>query len=143
MIKPHEITLKTLDGKDKNFIIHRFDCITGREILTQYPITGAPKLGQYDDNKKLMLKLLSFVKVVASDGSQLKLDSETLITNHVPDTETLVRIELEMFKYNYSFFQSGGVFEVLTQLVSLVKGSNDIPMSTDLSELSSPADKPL
>ena len=127
MIKPHEITIKTLDGEEKKYILHRFDCITGREILTQYPITGAPKIGQYDDNKKLMLRLLSFVKVVASDGNKLKLDSETLITNHVPDTETLVRIELEMFKYNYSFFQNGGVFEALTQLVSLTKGSNDTP----------------
>ena len=65
------------------------------------------------------------------DGKKIKLDSETLIKNHVPDGETLLRIEYEMFKYNYSFFQNGDVFDILTQLVAKVQGSNNTPTSTD------------
>lgn len=132
MIKPKEIKIKTLDGEEKKYVIHRFDCITGRELLTQYPITGAPKIGKYEDNKTLMLTLMSFVQVVLSDGTKLALDSETLINNHVPDAETLLKIEYETFKYNYSFFRSGDVFGVLAQLVSAVKGSNNTPTLTDL-----------
>jgi len=134
MIAPHEITVTTIDGDEKKYLLHRFDCITAREVLTQYPTTGAPSTGKYEDNQKLMLKVLSFVCAVVDD-KKIKLDSETLIKNHVPDGETLLRIEYEMFKYNYSFFQKGDVFDVLTQLISKVQSNNNTQTSTDLSEL--------
>ncbi|VDY34656.1 Uncharacterised protein [Morganella morganii] len=91
----------------KTFIISRLPAITGREILAKYPLSNAPKIGDYEVSKDAMLKMMAYVCVPVS-GEELPLKTQALIDNHVPDGESLIRLELEMLKYNTSFFGKGG-----------------------------------
>lgn len=140
MIESKEFPLKLEDGSEKTYILHKFSCIEGREILTQYPVTGMPKLGSYEENQKLMFRVLAKVSIRLSDDSELYLSNRSLIENHIPDAETLLKIEFEMFKYNFNFFCSGDVFEVLKILTAQLL--NNTQTSTDLSEQSSLVDRP-
>ena len=96
MIEPKEIQYD-----EKTYVISKFPAIAGREILTQYPITGAPVIGNYKANEELMLKVMSFVGVKL-DGIPIpmKLETKILIDNHVKSWETLMKLEKDMIIYN-------------------------------------------
>ena len=103
-IKPLEVTIKSIDDGEKEFRISRVPATQGREIFTQYMPTAMPKIGDYKSNEKLMKMLMCFVDVKAADGSWIRLDNEVILNSHVTDWEMLVKIELEMVKYNTNFF---------------------------------------
>jgi len=103
MLEPKEIEL---DGKI--YVISKFPAVAGREIITQYPLTGAPVIGNYKANEALMFKVLSFTAVKLEGRPEpMLLNSQILIDNHVKSWETLMTLEKEMMVYNCSFFQSG------------------------------------
>ncbi len=127
LIKPKEIECKSIDGDKYKFTISRIPATYAREIITQYPITGAPKIGNYEANEKLMIKLMSYVEVIGPKGGAIRLTSRTLIDNHVVDFDVLGRIEYEMLKYNSNFFNIGKISKGLkgfesniTQLVTRI-----------------------
>lgn len=101
MIEPKEVEV---DGK--TFHISKVPAMAGREIFTQYITTGAPKIGDYDKNQALMLKMMSFVSV-ETEGGMLSLSTKELINNHVPSWENLMLLEKHMIEYNCSFFANG------------------------------------
>ena len=94
MIEEKEITVKTQAGVDKAFIISKFPAIAGREIIAKYPLSGMPKLGDYQVNEETMLKLMCYVAAKTPDGGQIALTTKELINNHIPEWETLARIEI-------------------------------------------------
>jgi len=141
LIQPKQVQIKTQEGVEKTYTLSKFDAISGREILTQYPISAIPKLGDYKTNKEMMLKILSFVEVTTDAGTQQRLTTEALIQSHVPDWETLARIEAGMVEYNCSFFGNGRAstfFEGIAQKVPALITK----MLTDLSAQSSRKDAP-
>lgn len=107
LLQPKEVSVKKQDGSEKTFVLSKFPAIQGREIVTQYPLSAIPKLGDYKVNEQIMHKLMSFVGVPMPDGSVLRLTTPTLIDNHVGDWECLARLEAGMIEYNVSFFGSG------------------------------------
>lgn len=115
MLEEKEITVTTQAGVEKTFIISKFPAIAGREIICKYPMSSLPKIGDYAVNEETMLKLMGYV-AVKTDAGNLQLKTKDLIDNHVPDWETLSKIEIEMMSYNCSFFQNGkisGFFEII------------------------------
>jgi hypothetical protein len=124
LLEPLEFEVATMAGDMRKYIISKFPAISGREIVSNYPLTALPKIGDYKSNEQTMLKLMSFVGVMMPNGVPLRLSTIELINNHVPDWETLARIEVAMLQYNTSFFGKGEVssfFVSLTQkyLVSI------------------------
>ena len=107
MIEPKEITLKTQKGDEKRYIISKFPAVAGREIVTKYPVSNVPKLGDYQQSEDVMLKLMAFTAVVTPDGAPLQLTTRALVDNHVPDWETLAKLEWAQLEYNVSFFGEG------------------------------------
>jgi hypothetical protein len=107
MIKPKQISLQTMDGDTREYTISRIPAVQAREIVSQYPVSAVPKIGDYKVNEAMMLKILSYVTVTTDAGTELALTNKTLIDNHVPDWETLARIEMAMVEYNTSFFSNG------------------------------------
>jgi hypothetical protein len=103
---------KTIEIDGKLFIISKFPVVAGREIITQYPLSGIPKLGDYKTNESLMLKIMSYVAIPMGEG-ELCLSTQVLIDNHVGSWETLIKLEMAMMEYNCSFFQSGRVSSFL------------------------------
>ena len=122
LIKPKEITVIDSDRQQHTFIISRFPATIGREILAKYPLSNAPKIGDYEVSKEAMLKMMAYV-AVEKEGQEIYLKTSTLIDNHVPDGEALIRLELEMLKYNTSFFGNGGSQNFLQYLLGKLSGS--------------------
>lgn len=106
LLEPLEVDIETPDGGSKRFIISKFPAIAGRKIVSQYPVTGMPKLGDYDQNEHIMLELMKFV-AVPTDNGEIALSTQAMINNHVPDWETLAKLEIKMMEYNCSFFGNG------------------------------------
>jgi len=120
LLEPKEEPITLPDGSIKTFILSKFPAVAGREIITQYPTSAAPKIGSYQLNEELMFKLLGYVAVPMPNGEPLRLSTETLVNNHVPDFETLMKIEWAMMNYNCSFFRDGkmsGFLETLAEKV--------------------------
>ncbi len=122
LIKPKEITVIDSDRQQHTFIISRLPATIGREILAKYPLSNAPKIGDYEVSKEAMLKMMAYV-AVEKEGQEIYLKISTLIDNHVPDGEALIRLELEMLKYNTSFFGNGGSQNFLQYLLGKLSGS--------------------
>ncbi len=138
-IKPKEITLKSIDGETKVFMLSRIPAIKARKMITQYPITAAPKIGDYEVNEKLMIELLSFVSVVTDDGSKLPLSTTSMIDNHVSDGEMLMKLEYAMMDYNTGFFKIGKISKGLdgfagkvTQLVTQILTNSQVSSSANV-----------
>lgn len=105
-LQPKDVQIECHDGTSKAFTLSKFPAIAGREIITQYPLSALPKVGDYATNKAMMLKIMAFVSV-PTDAGPLALSTESLVDNHVPDFECLMRLEMAMIEYNVSFFANG------------------------------------
>lgn len=136
MIEPKEIVITTQKGESKPFIISKFPAVQGREIIAKYPLSAMPKLGDYAVNEETMLKLMAFVAVPRESGEPLQLTTRGLIDNHVPDWETLARIEVAMMEYNVSFFGNGKGSTFLEAITKKAQAFLSQTL-TDLSGLSS------
>ena len=135
LINSIEKSIDLPDGGSKTFILSKFDAVSGREIVSQYPISGMPKLGDYKVNEAIMLKLMSFVAVKNGDQVQ-RLETRELVNNHAGDWETLAKLEMAMMEYNCSFFGNGkasSFFDSLAKKVPALISS----MLTDLLDQSS------
>lgn len=101
--------------------IGKFPAIAGREILSKYPLSNIPKLGDYPASEEVMLKLMSFVERITPEGQTIRLTSRALIDNHVKDWETLVKIEIASLEHNCSFFQNGKALSFLKKSLGLAE----------------------
>jgi hypothetical protein len=122
MIEPIE---KEIDGK--TYVISKFPAVAGREIIAKYPLSGMPKLGDYQVNEETMLKLMTYVGVITESGNTQMLTTRSLVDNHVKSWETLAKIEMAMMEYNCSFFANGristffgGIAQKLPQLITSI-----------------------
>lgn len=121
LIKPKEVEIKDCDGNVKTFIISRIPAVPMREVMAKYPVSNIPKLGEYQASKEVMGLLMSYVAVrVGEEGNEreIQLTNTALINNHVPDAESLLRIEYAMLQYNTSFFGQGDLSNFLTGLIA-------------------------
>lgn len=141
MLQPKEIRVTAQAGDERVYILSKFPAIAGREIIAKYPLSAMPKLGDYAVNEETMLKLMAFVGVPMGDDKEpLMLKTRALIDNHVPEWETLARVEVAMLEYNVSFFGNGkasGFLEAITQKAQALLSRT----LTDLSGQSSPKEK--
>lgn len=135
MIEPKEVKIKTQDKGEKTYIISKFPAIAGREVIAKYPLSGLPKLGEYAVNEETMLKLMSFVAVKTDGGNVQSLSTKELVDNHVPDWETLARIEIEMMGYNCSFFQEGKISNFLDIIKANAKQLISSTLTDSLAQL--------
>ncbi len=142
LLKPEELILEDEDGVSHKYILSNFDAVAGRHIISQYPMTGLPKVGDYAENEKLMFKLMGYVAVVTSNGSHLRLSTEALIMNHVPNFEMLAKIEMKMMEKNCSFFRDGRSLSFCDNIAQVFT-KKILEMLTLSSEQSLPQEKPL
>lgn len=135
--------IKLTDGSEKEFIISKFDAVSGRKIVSQYPISGVPKLGDYDTNEALMLEMMTFVAIPGKDGTDpLRLSTRELVNNHVPEWETLAKLEWAMMEYNCSFFADGRVSGFLDDLMETLPQSILSMLTPLLDQLSAKNSQP-
>jgi len=135
LLEPKEVEFTTQGGEVKTFLLSKFPAIAGREIVAKYPLSAMPKLGDYAVNEETMLKLMAFVAVSLPTGP-LRLSTRALVDNHVPDWETLARLEVGMMEYNCSFFGNGRAstfFEAIGQKAQALISKTLMDLSGQLS----------
>lgn len=136
-LEPKEIEI---DGC--TFVISKFPAVEGREIFAKYASSNIPKVGQYEASEAVMLKMMAYVQRVPADGSEpVRLQTKTLVNNHVPNWEILAKLEWHMLQYNFSFFRDGKALGFCEKLEVLAT-SKVSAMLTGLLEKLSPAAKP-
>lgn len=138
MIEPKEVIIN-YDGEDYKFNISKFPATVGREIISKYPVSNLPKIGDYAVSEETMLKLMGYVERVYDDRTQ-PLTNKALVDNHVPNWEILAQLEMAMIQYNCSFFRNGKGLDFLKKLQSLAE-PKITEMLTALSGKSSPQAK--
>lgn len=136
------IELIEVQHEGKTFLLSKFPAVAGREIVSKYPLSGMPKLGDYKTNEETMLKLMSFVAIKLKDGIVLHLDSRDLIDNHIKSWETLARLEIEMLEYNVSFFQNGRISNFLTDIAPKLQAWISKTLTDSLAQLSQTEKQP-
>lgn len=141
LLLPKEIEVETAEGEKKTYIISKIPAVQCREIASKWFGSALPKIGNYAINQEMMFKILSYVAVNAGE-TQLRLTTEALVNNHVPDWETLERIEAAVMSYNCSFLRAGknstSFQEFFQKSLALI-----IKTLTDSSAQSSQPGKPL
>lgn len=102
LLEPKEIVI---DGS--TYKIGKVPAVAGREIITKYPLSNIPRVGDYAVSEEIMLKLMSYVERVLPGGGTVRLMTKELVNNHVPSWETLVKLEAAALEHNCSFFHNG------------------------------------
>ena len=141
LIQPKEIVIN-FEGEELKFNIGKFPATVGREIITQYPINNIPKVGSYLQSEEIMLKLMKFVERVYDDKDPIPLVNKTLIDNHIPSWEVLIKIEAFVIDYNCSFFELGKVLSSLKEWKALAEPKNIKTLMDSLASLSQAAKQP-
>jgi hypothetical protein len=100
---------KEITINNRVFYLTKFPSVAGREIITKYPVSNTPKLGDYGVSEETMLKLMSFVycNVAVGGTNYIALTTKDLVNNHTGSWETLVKLEYAMLEYNCTFLQNG------------------------------------
>lgn len=123
LIKPEIFNLQDMDGKEISVILSRFPATVGREISVKYPMANLPKIGDYQVGEETMQKLMAYVGIPQADGAEpLMLKTKELINNQIPDSETLMKIEMAMLEYNFSFFRKGAISDFFNEFAQMLSG---------------------
>lgn len=117
LIKPQDVTVTDLDGEERTFIISRLPATVGREILSKYPVANAPKIGDYGVSSEAMRLMMKYVAIPRDMAEPLCLTTQALIDNHVPDGQSLIKLEFEMLRYNCDFFGLGSNQDLAGSLI--------------------------
>ncbi len=143
LINPKEITIN-FEGEDLKFNIGKFPATVGREIISKYPVSNMPKIGDYKVSEETMLKLMSYVERVYEEEETrtIALTSRTLVDNHVPSWEVLIKIEAFVIDYNCSFFELGKVLSSLKEWKALAEPKNIKTLMDSLASLSQAVKQP-
>ena len=137
--KPKTVEIETGDGETLSFVISKIPATDAREIVVKYGASIMEKMQDYERNEETMLKVMGYV-FVDRGGSYLSLSTKELVNNHVPDIETLIKLEGEVMQYNISFLTAARLLPFLTGLMQ--KAAPFLSkMSMGLSGQSSPTEK--
>ena len=100
----------------KEYTIHKFSPIDGRGIVFGYPLSILSKEYSYAKNEEAMRKLFGYVSVTVDDV-EVRLLTDSLIEQHIPDWWSLVQLEYQVLKYNCSFLENMDIKEVVSGTV--------------------------
>ena len=130
---------------DKVYVLSKFPAVAGREIMTQYPLSAIPKVGDYQTNEELMYKIMAYVGIkIPSTNQTIQLQNKDMVNNHISNWEDLMKLEYMMMEYNCSFFQNGkisGFLESITEKLPAWISKISTPLSEHLSTKNKPRSK--
>lgn len=137
LIDTKEVSIE-YEGDTLIFNISKLPATVGREIISKYPTSNMPKIGDYQVSEETMLKLISYVERVYNDNGEIRLQALTtkaLVDNHIPSWEVLAKLEMLMIEYNCSFFRNGKVSDFLNKLKRLAEPKSIETLTVSLVKL--------
>lgn len=141
LLEPKEFQVEDASGKLRTYIISKFPAVAGREIIAKYPLTSLPKLSEYEQNEAVMHKLMGYVAVSIGERFQ-RLNTRRLIDSHIPDWETLAKVEMATIEYNCSFFLNGKASIFFAALSQKIPGLVSKILTDSLAQSSQAAKPP-
>ena len=143
MLDPKDVTLTDQAGADHLYRLGKIPYLPSREILSQFFTTATPKIGDYQANEKLTIKMFGYIAALTSEGSEIPLKTTELINNHVPDFVTGVKLEGAMLEHNMGFsvvgkiqqYQRewmGNIPESITKILTLLRAALQPPDSAPI-----------
>lgn len=118
LLEPEDVTLTDKNGKEWSYVLHSFPATVGQEIQAKLPASLIPKISEWDDFVKVRRRIMSYVGVRVGDKVIL-LETDALIDNHCPDSDTLNTLMGKMAVKNFSFFHDGRAWDFLEQITQL------------------------
>lgn len=112
---------KSIEIKGVKFIISQMPCTVAQEVAFKLPPGLLPLVGNFTQAEDMYVKMLSYCERVYDDGRHIKLINKDLIDNHVPDFDTLLQLEREVIEYNYGFFDTEKLLNLLNRCLSHVE----------------------
>ena len=122
---------KKIEINGYKFIISKMPCTVSQEVLLRLPAGLIPLVKNFSQSEEMAFKMLSYCERCYDGQPNVPLISKVIIDNHVPDFDTLIKLEQECLAYNYDFFQNGKAWTSLTKIVSLAE-SKASKILTDL-----------
>lgn len=139
-LNPTLLDPKTVEINGYKFVISKMPCTVAQEVIFKLPTGLVPLLSNFSQAEDMAFKMLSYCERIYEDGRpNVGLISKEIIDNHVPDFDTLVKLETECINYNYDFFGNGKLLDFLNKGVCLVE-SKASGILTDLLDKLLPAD---
>lgn len=137
LLEPKEIEINGY-----KFIISKMPCTVAQEVIFNLPTGLIPIISEFKKSEEQAFKMLAYCERVYTDKNNVPLKSKAIIDNHVPDFDTLIKLEYECLNYNFDFFGNGRALDFLNKGISLAK-SNVSEILTDLlDKLSARAKQP-
>jgi len=110
---------KEVDINGHKFIISKMPCTVAQSVLFNIPTGLIPVISEFKRTEEQAFKMLAYCERVYTDGrANVPLISKQIIDNHVPDFDTLIKLEYECLNYNFDFFTRERVLTLLNQALS-------------------------
>lgn len=128
---------KTVVVDGKEFVISKLPATVGREILYKYTSAGKNILtnGDYSVSEEVMLKMMSYVGIYV-DNRLVEFKTAEVINNHVKNAMTLLKLEKEMWSYNFDFFTPDKISTFFSRLSELTEHKTTAILTGLLDKLS-------
>ena len=134
LLKPKEFSVVDLDGVTRRYLIGKIPYAAGGRRLAVDGIAQIKKLEYIQDNDLAAL-MFSHISALTEDGTEIRLTTNALIDNHVPDIPTGLRLEMELIEHNTGFSVAGKLREFQQQWERILLQVRTI--TSTLSQLSS------
>lgn len=134
LIDPVQVAVTDADGNEHQFYVGKMPALVAREVLAKYAGSAIPKSGEYAASHDAACKMLRYV-AKEINGEMVRLTTEALINNHVPDGEALIRLEIACLRRSTSFFPLAGSQGFIDSLLDKVAAIAPRIMSTLMDSL--------
>lgn len=116
LLEPKEVEINGC-----KFLISKMPCMTAQEVAVKLPTGLLPLINQFSQSEEMVIKMLACCQRIYKDKPNVPLISKEIINNHVPDFDTLIKLEHECVQYNYDFFENGKLLNFLNKGVCLAE----------------------
>jgi hypothetical protein len=141
LLQPKDFVITDREGKERTYVISKIPFMNSKKIVTQYPTSLLPKIGDYGLHEQMTVLLMSYVGVPQKTGEPLRLTTRELIDNHVPDLQTGLALERELAQYNWGFFLQDDLSNFWERVKMIFKTFVQQTLTDSLQQLS-PTEKP-
>ena len=123
-----EIVLTCREGKEYTYVLHPIPYFDARRLSELYPVLNVQQIVRGADTAEGMRLLFSYVSRKLESGDLVRLETDALVANHVPDFKTGSLLEAKALDEVFDFFGDGG-------LLSSVKAVLQAALPTELKTL--------
>ncbi len=122
LVDPKKIKVKDMKGNIIHVKLGQVSPLDWRRIFVNYVPSAMPKIGNYEENEKLMLTMFSDIEVRSKEKNRdgeyfwTRLTSKELINAQIPDGEALIEIEAHMVGHNTKKYHPEKISSLLKTL---------------------------